>query len=57
MPTTILDGESLEQAYARRFREEAEIDKRIQDAYEQCDKLSQHTNPADDRLDIWSGEQ
>ena len=28
MPTTILDGETLEQAYARRFREEAEIDAR-----------------------------
>ena len=29
MPTTILDGETLEQAYARRFREEAAIDARI----------------------------
>lgn len=28
MPTTILDGETLEQARARRFREEAEIDAR-----------------------------
>lgn len=29
MPTTLLDGESWEQARARRFREEAEIDARI----------------------------
>ncbi len=29
MPTTILDGETLEQARARRFREEAAIDARI----------------------------
>lgn len=29
MPTTILHGESLEDAYRRRFREEAAIDARI----------------------------
>lgn len=29
MPTTILDGETLANAYSRRFREEAEIDERI----------------------------
>ena len=29
MPTTILNGEMLDQAYARRFREEAAIDAKI----------------------------
>lgn len=29
MPTTILNGETLDQAYARRFREEAAIDAKI----------------------------
>ena len=29
MPTTLLEGESWEDAYSRRFREEAEIDERI----------------------------
>lgn len=29
MPTTMLNGESWDQAYKRRFREEAEIDARI----------------------------
>lgn len=29
MPTTILDSETLDQAYARRFREEADIDARV----------------------------
>ena len=29
MPTTILDGETLEQAYKRRFKEEPETDARI----------------------------
>jgi hypothetical protein len=29
MPTTILDGEMLDQAYARRFREEAAIDTKV----------------------------
>lgn len=30
MPTTLLDGETWDQAYARRFREEAEIDAAIE---------------------------
>lgn len=30
MPTTLLDGESWDQAYARRFKEEAEIDAAIE---------------------------
>ena len=37
MPTTILDGETLDQAYTRRFREEAAIEQqviaRLQSAY------------------------
>lgn len=30
MPTTLLDGETWDQAYARRFRDEAEIDAAIE---------------------------
>lgn len=57
MPTTLLHGETWEQARARRFREEAAIDQQILDAYELCDQQSQYTNPADDRLKSGEGHE
>ncbi len=48
MPTTILDGESIEQARARRFAEESAIDARIaasiQTAYSVVVKTAKRTD-------------
>lgn len=44
--------------YAERMFEAADMQRKqmredqLLDAYEQCDRLAQHTNPADDRLNI-----
>ena len=42
MPTTIINGETFDQAYARRFREEADIDAR---AFQPADRVLRHRKP------------